>query len=222
MEITLEAIELVKDRTGVTYKEAKEALEAADGNVVNAIISIEEKINQTGTPGKFARKADVTVAQVKDLIKKGNVNKLTIKKNDEVILNLPINIGIIGTILFPWAGVASTIAAFGTKCTVELTKDNGETIDVTKKAGEIFDAAKSKGSVIVDEAKDKGAELFNAATDKGSDILNAAKEKVNEFRNRAASKETDFEAKFEDAVDDIAENVEDLAEDIAEELKPEE
>ena len=27
MEITLEKIELVKDRTGVTYKEAKEALE---------------------------------------------------------------------------------------------------------------------------------------------------------------------------------------------------
>ena len=31
MEITLEKIELVKDRTGVTYKEAKEALEAAEG-----------------------------------------------------------------------------------------------------------------------------------------------------------------------------------------------
>ena len=29
MEITLEKIELVKDRTGVSYKEAKEALEAA-------------------------------------------------------------------------------------------------------------------------------------------------------------------------------------------------
>ena len=29
MEITLEKIELVKDRTGVTYKEAKDALEKA-------------------------------------------------------------------------------------------------------------------------------------------------------------------------------------------------
>ena len=32
MEITLEKIELVKDRTGVSYKEAKEALEVADGS----------------------------------------------------------------------------------------------------------------------------------------------------------------------------------------------
>ena len=46
MEITLEKIELVKDRTGVSYAEAKEALEAADGSVVDAIISIEETIDR--------------------------------------------------------------------------------------------------------------------------------------------------------------------------------
>ena len=46
MEITLEKIELVKDRTGVSYAEAKEALEAAEGSVVDAIISIEEKIDE--------------------------------------------------------------------------------------------------------------------------------------------------------------------------------
>ena len=45
MEITLEKIELVKDRTGVTYAEAKQALEDADGSVVDAIIAIEETIN---------------------------------------------------------------------------------------------------------------------------------------------------------------------------------
>ena len=45
MEITLEKIELVKDRTGVSYKEAKEALEEADGSVVDAIIDIEESID---------------------------------------------------------------------------------------------------------------------------------------------------------------------------------
>ena len=32
MEITLEKIELVKDRTGVTYAEAKEALEEAEAH----------------------------------------------------------------------------------------------------------------------------------------------------------------------------------------------
>ena len=37
MEITLEKIELVRDRTGVSYKEAKDALEKADGRIAWAI-----------------------------------------------------------------------------------------------------------------------------------------------------------------------------------------
>ena len=43
MEITLEKIELVKDRTGVGYKEAKEALEKSEGSVVDAIVLLENK-----------------------------------------------------------------------------------------------------------------------------------------------------------------------------------
>ena len=79
MEITLEKIELVKDRTGVSYKEAKEALEAADGSVVDAIIAIEETVNiKSGSKaGDFA---DETVEKVKELVKKGNVTKISVKK----------------------------------------------------------------------------------------------------------------------------------------------
>ena len=55
MEITLEKIELVKDRTGVSYKEAKEALEDADGSVVDAIINIEESIDIKGKVNLLSR-----------------------------------------------------------------------------------------------------------------------------------------------------------------------
>ena len=69
MEITLEKIELVKDRTGVSYKEAKEALEAADGSVVDAIIAIEETVN-ISTGSKAGEFANETVEKVKELVKK--------------------------------------------------------------------------------------------------------------------------------------------------------
>ena len=62
MEITLEKIELVKDRTGVSYKEAKDALEAAEGSVVDAIIAIEDTVDE-----KPAKK--VNEAATKPLIK---------------------------------------------------------------------------------------------------------------------------------------------------------
>ena len=122
MEITLEKIELVKDRTGVGYKEAKEALEQTEGNVVDAIILIEENIDEAGR-SKVGAHGAAAVDSIKEAIRKGNVSKIVIKKDGDVLLNLPVNIGIIGTVLFPWAALGATIAAFGTKCTIELIKD---------------------------------------------------------------------------------------------------
>ena len=59
MEITLEKIELVKDRTGVTYAEAKKALEEADGSVVDAIIAIEETVKSGAGEADIIEKIDI-------------------------------------------------------------------------------------------------------------------------------------------------------------------
>ncbi len=180
MEITLEKIELVKDRTGVSYKEAKEALEKTEGNVVDAIILIEDNIDQSASTSETRVSAAVDV--IKDTIKKGNINKLLIKKDGEVLLNLPVNIGIVGTVLFPWAAVASIIAAFGTKCQIEIVKDSGEIIDVSSKANEAFEKAKSKGGVVFDEVKDKGLDAISIAKEKGKQAWDVAKEKAGAFK----------------------------------------
>jgi hypothetical protein len=174
MEITLEKIELVKDRTGVSYKEAKEALEAADGSVVDAIIDIEESID-IKSKNKFAEQSSHIVDKVKEAIKKGNVAKIIVKKNDEVIMNLPVNVGIVGTVLAPWAAVAGVIAAFGTKCAIELVKDDGEIIDISEMATDTFDDVVEKGSVVVDEVKTKSADVFASVKAKTSDAINKAK-----------------------------------------------
>ena len=103
MEITLEKIELVKDRTGVSYKEAKEALEAADGSVVDAIIAIEETVDVK--PGAKANAfAAETVAKIKDFVRKGNISKITVQKGDTTIVNVPVNVGVVGAIVAPWGG----------------------------------------------------------------------------------------------------------------------
>ena len=174
MEITLEKIELVKDRTGVSYKEAKEALEAADGSVVDAIIDIEESID-IKSKSKFAEQSTHIVEKVKEAIKKGNIAKIIVKKNDEVIMNLPVNVGIVGTVLAPWAAVAGVIAAFGTKCVIELVKDDGEIIDISEMATDTFDGVVEKSSVVVDEVKTKSADVFANVKAKTSEAINKAK-----------------------------------------------
>ena len=70
MEITLEKIELVKDRTGANYKETKDALEQTDSNVVDAIIFIEDSIDE-GTKPRDS-KTSAVIDSLKSLIKKGN------------------------------------------------------------------------------------------------------------------------------------------------------
>ena len=200
MEITLEKIELVKDRTGVSYREAKDALEKTEGNVVDAIIMIEDHIDDDPVVGDSW--ISTAIESIKDAVRKGNASKLVIKKDGEVLLNLPVNIGLIGTVLFPWAAVAATIAAFGTKCSIELLDDKGETIDVSTKAQDYFETAKNKGGVIFDEVKDKSSEFYEYAKDKGEDAFNVAKEKGTDVYNSAK----EFSKDAIDTAKDIAKN----------------
>ena len=104
MEITLEKIELVKDRTGVTYKEAKEALEAAEGNVVDAIIAIEEDINERGN-ASIGVKGENLKAKIKEILDKGNVSRVIVSKDGETMLNIPLVVGLLGTVIAPTAAI---------------------------------------------------------------------------------------------------------------------
>ncbi len=189
MEITLEKIELVKDRTGVSYREAKDALEKTDGSVVDAIILIEDNIDEG--PAASDSKVAGVIDWIKAAVKKGNVSKIVIRKDEEVIMNLPLSIGVLGTVLFPWAAIAATVAAFGTKCKIELFDDKGEVVDVSEKASAAFDIAKSKGGVLVDEVKDKGGDLFEYAKDKGGDAFEYAKDKGGDVFEYAKDKGKD-------------------------------
>lgn len=193
MEITLEKIELVKDRTGVSYKEAKEALEAADGSVVDAIISIEESID-IKSKSKLKEQSEVIAEKLKNAIRKGNVSKIIVRKGDDVILNLPVNVGIIGSVLAPWAAVAGVIAIFGTKCTVELVKDNGEVVDISGIASDTFENVVEKGAVIADEVMEKG-----------SDVFENVKSKANEAISKAVKKESGQDEELDDDAEDDAE-----------------
>jgi len=174
MEITLEKIELVKDRTGVSYKEAKEALEAANGSVVDAIIDIEESIGGKAK-GKARDTRNRVVEKIKELVVKGNVSKIIIKKDAEVILNLPINVGIVGTVIAPWAAIIGVLAAFGTRCVIEVVKDDGSVIEVSEMANETFEDVVEKGSIIADEVKNKSADVYQNVKSMTSDALNKVK-----------------------------------------------
>ncbi|MEE1038934.1 MAG: DUF4342 domain-containing protein [Eubacterium sp.] len=196
MEITLEKIELVKDRTGVSYKEAKEALEANGGSVVDAIISIEEAINN-GDSNKFGDQGTAIVESLKEIVKKGNVSKIVVKKEDgEVLLNVPVNVGILGVVVAPWGMIVAAIAAFGFKCVIEVVKDDGTVIDVTDKTTEAVEKATDKGSEAVEKVK--SSEAYEKMKKKTSESFFKASESLKSKFSKVKEEVEDFADEFED------------------------
>ena len=210
MEISLEKIELVKDRTGVNYKEAKDALIRADGSVVDAIIMLEEEID-IAPKSKAGDQASQLVEAVKQLVKKGNVSKIVVKKEEETILNIPVNLGLIGAVWVFWPTVAAAVVALGMKCRIELVKDNGEVVCLSEKAAGTFSGVMDNCSVLADDFKEFGGEAFSQVKEKASEVIN---------RVRSSSEEEEAFEDFQD-FDDI-EDIEDFdAADAVEESGPE-
>jgi len=208
MEITLEKIELVKDRTGVSYREAKDALEACDGSVVDAIIAIEENID-AGKAGKTGEYVKTTMAKVKELVNKGNISKISVKRGDEPIVNIPVNVGIVGAVLAPWGVIAAAIAAFGFKCKVELTTDEGKIIDVSEKVENVANTVKEKGSVVVDEIKERSGSVVDDIKEKAPDYVEKAKEAGTEAFNNLKDKAPEYYEKAKEAGTEAFNNIKD-------------
>lgn len=200
MEITLEKIELVKDRTAVSYKEAKDALEEAAGSVVDAIISIEEDIDRKIESG-IEGKGNALVDSIKDIIARSNATRITVRNSeDDILLNIPVTAGVVGAVISPMLAIVSSVAAFGTKCIVEIVTDKGNVIDISSKVDSTVGKAVEKGNEVYD--KMKNSETMEKMVDQAGDILEKTTDKV----MNKVQKGDDF-----DFAEDIAIDLEEVA-----------
>ena len=83
----------------------------------------------------LTKEAEEVVEKIKELVKKGNVAKVVIKKDNEVIVNLPLNAGIVGGIVgliaAPWAMLTATLVTLGFDCKIEIVKSDGSIVDLS-------------------------------------------------------------------------------------------
>lgn len=64
------------------------------------------------------------VSRIKELIKAGNIRKITIKdKSGKVFAEFPLTIGVVGTVILPVAAAISTIIALVADCTISVEKE---------------------------------------------------------------------------------------------------
>lgn len=156
-DITLEKIDIVRDRTGASYKESKEALENSNGNVVDAIIFVEEK-QKKEREEKYVTK-DEFMNWIKSVLKKGDVTRIKVRKDGELLADIPVTAGITGAIVagLIWApllaiGVSIAVVA---KLSIEITREDGSVEVVNKVVKQTAEDVKSKVSDISSDVKGK-------------------------------------------------------------------
>ena len=109
--------------------------------------------------------------KIKDLVKKGNVSKIVVRHKGEVIVSIPVSVGVVGMVVglsaAKWAVLAAALATVGFGCSVEIVKDDGEIVNVVSE--EDSQKAKDAASNIVIEVKDAAASIVGQTKEKVQD-----------------------------------------------------
>jgi len=87
----------------------------------------EEEAQGGGKKERYKVAGEKLLSKVKDLLKEGNVRRITIKNGeDKTLIEIPLTFGVVGAAIFPvWAAVGA-IAALVTDCSIEVERVGAE------------------------------------------------------------------------------------------------
>ncbi len=72
---------------------------------------------------EFKVSADDLVKTVKHLVHEGNVRRIIVKdEKGKTLLDIPMTIGVVGTIIAPWLAALGVIGALATNCTIVVER----------------------------------------------------------------------------------------------------
>jgi len=121
--ISLEKIDILRERTGVSYREAKELLEKHNGNVIDALIEIEGR-KQSKWTEEFSVRSSELIEKVKELVREGNVNKIRVKHDGRTLVEIPVALGAIGAFALPQLAALGVLVAVFKRCTIEVIRSD--------------------------------------------------------------------------------------------------
>ena len=117
------------------------------------------------------------IEKSKGLVKKGNVSRSVIGKDGKELVNVPVNVGIVGGVVglaaAKWVVIAAVLATVGFGCTVQVIREDGEVTDVLTE--EQSAKTRAKAADFVEDVKDR----FNLdeVVEKATDAVNDVKDK---------------------------------------------
>ena len=152
--ITIEMVDKVMERVpSASYKEVKEALVHSDGDILEAIIYLEENSGaikakkkvedffekskedaeevRKNTEEKIGKDVEELKAQLKELFAKSNRVRVVVEKEGKIIMNIPFTVGVLGIAMMPLITILGLSAAVLSKYRIKIQNEaDGETVDL--------------------------------------------------------------------------------------------
>ncbi len=114
----LDKIEVLRQKTGASYRQAKEALERADGDVLQALIFLEEDKRKASQEPLCQE----TWAWVRGAITEGMRRQVVVSREGRVVAKIPLLVGLAGAVLLPHVTALGLAAAWLTKCDIGVQR----------------------------------------------------------------------------------------------------
>lgn len=77
---------------------------------------------QSGVHEEWQGMGDELVATMKKLFKEGNIRRIIIKHEGQTVMEIPLTVGVAGTLLAPWLAAIGAMGALLTHCTIEVVR----------------------------------------------------------------------------------------------------
>ena len=130
------------------------------------------------------------IEKLKELVKKGNVSKIVVRRKGETLVNIPVNVGVVGAVVglaaAKWAVLAAVLGTLGFGCEVDIEKDDGEVMKVVSEED-------------TQKAKDAAAGVFQEVKDVATKVVNQVKEGYEEAVKEEKAEDADFESVVDDS-----------------------
>ena len=99
--------------------------------------------------------SNTIMEKIKELVKKGNVSRIIVRKGDKILVDVPVTVGVVGGVAMLAAAkvllIGGVLATVGFGCTVEVIKDDGQIVDVVNE--ETCEKARAAAQSVVNEVK---------------------------------------------------------------------
>ncbi|MBS4030198.1 MAG: DUF4342 domain-containing protein [Clostridiales bacterium] len=126
MDISLQKIDLVRERTGLSYAEARELLEEANGDVIDALVMMEDELEADAEEHGVSLLEGDMLAPVKNAIRQSNRTRIRVKNHNGTLMELPATLGLAGMILAPKATALGAAALLIAHYSLEVTPAESE------------------------------------------------------------------------------------------------